>query len=529
MYDGLRADFRAAEESRFVTRLSGVAPTGSGADYHYRNETKWLRMIERARHFQRNDCVVGQGVRRLVSNVVQDGFTLDVQTGDPNLDADLKARWVDYWNDADQCHSEGELTGPQIEQLLLSQITVDGDVFFLTLTDGSLQPIEAHRCRTPSGTTRNVVHGVLVDERSRRTEYWFTKQELDPLSPLSKVGDIKPYAARDADGYRQVLHCYFPNRFSQRRGVTTMAPSAEMIGLHDDLQFTHLIRAKISSLIAIVHNRTADWRAAGDDSKGNRTEETDGNYTRVLEELAAGLEIFGDPGEEIRFDAARTPSPEFFNHAMLILTFIAVNLDLPVAVLLLDPSNTNFSGWRGAIDQARMRFKQIQQGLVGKFHCPVYKWKVRNWGADDPAIARAALRSGINLYGHRWNPPAFRYIEPLVDAQADLLQQRNALQSPRRLQAARGQDWDDVSTEIVEDNAAAIEKAVARADMLNKKFPSAKVHWRELISLPTPDGVQIALPQPAAAQKAAPVGRAGDEPPPANATIERMNGKQPHA
>jgi len=37
------------------------------------------------------------------------------------------------------------------------------------------------------------------------------------------------------------------------------------------------------------------------------------------------------------------------------LGILAVNLDLPLCVFLLDASETNYSGFRGAIDQARQR------------------------------------------------------------------------------------------------------------------------------------------------------------------------------
>jgi hypothetical protein len=86
----------------------------------------------------------------------------------------------------------------------------------------------------------------------------------------------------------------------------------------------------------------------------------------------------------------------------------------------------------------------------------------------------------------------------MTDVGADLLQQRNALSSPRRLHAARGRDWDELSSEIVDDNAMAIEKAIVKAADLNTRYKeqNVNIHWRELISLPTPDGVQIAFPQP---------------------------------
>jgi lambda family phage portal protein len=496
IYNAIRNDFRAGKDSRFTSRLSGVSSSGSGADYHYRNENQFLHMMERARNYQRNDPIVGQGVRRLVANIVQDGFTLDVDTGDAELDKELTDRWKEWACSSDLCHSEGEFTFGQMEQLALSSVVVDGDCFCLPLTDGRLQMVEAHRCRTPKQTTRNVVHGVLMDDSARRLEYWLTREDLDPSRALIKVSDIVPYKARDPKtGERQVLHIYQPYRFSQRRGVTALAPVSDTVGMHDDIQFATLVKAQMASLIAILHSRGPNWTPGGDQQKGDREYETlTGGHTRTIEGVSAGLEIFSDVDEKLEGFSPNVPSPEFFPHAMMVLTFIAINLDMPVHVLLLDPSKTNFSGWRGAIDQARLRFKQIQKWLSECFHTPIYRWKVRQWAARDPAI-RSRLEAATSLYSHRWNPPQFPYIEPLVDAQADLLQQRNALNSPRRVQAARGREWQEIAKEIVADNSTAITLALAEAAKINTAYPDAKVHWRELISLPTPDGVQIALGQ----------------------------------
>lgn len=498
VFQDLRADFRAGKDTRFTSRLAGVSSGGSGADYHYRNESQFLHMMERARHYQRNDPIVGQGVRRLVANIVQDGFTLDVNTGDEELDNDLKDRWDEWACTADLCHSEGEFTFSQMEQMALSSVVVDGDLFPLPLTTGSIQMVEAHRCRTPRSTTRNVVHGVLMDDAARRQEYWFTKEDLDPNRPLLKVSDIKPYPARDPKtGERQVLHLYQPYRFSQRRGVTALAPVSDTVGMHDDIQFATLVKAQMAALIAILHNRGAEWKPGGDQQKGDRETETlAGGHTRTIEGVSAGIEIFSDVDEKLEAFSPNIPSPEFFPHAMMVLTFIAINLDLPVHVLLLDPSRTNFSGWRGAIDQARLRFKQIQKWLAECFHTPIYRWKVRQWAQKDPALMSRLDSGGVRLFGHRWNPPAFAYLEPLTDASADLLQQRNALNSARRIHAARGREWKVVASEIVADNGMAIVMALEKAKEINTQFPDSGVHWRELISLPTPDGVTVQIGQP---------------------------------
>lgn len=494
----LRADYAIGTNSRFRPQPSGVQSSGSGADYHYRDEMKFLRGIERSRYFDRNNMLVGQAVNRLCANLLQDGFTIDVQTGDDGLNAELDARWYDWAENEENCDFEGEKNWYQIEFLAMRHCIVDGDTLHLPLASGQLQNIEAHRLRTPSNTKINVVNGIRLDSGSaKRLEYWVTKEDIDPLRPLTKVSDIEKYDARDAEGNRQVFHLYDPKRYSQRRGVTAFAPAVDAIGMHDDIQFATLVKAQVASCFAIFEQLSESAPTPGGNKPtitGSESSETlsDGS-TRTIGGIAPGMRVKGLPGVKLEGFAPNIPNPEFFPHATMIQSFIAINLDLPVAVLMLDPSNTNFSGWRGAIDQARMRFRQIQNWLRFKFHSPIYRWKVRQWLAEDAAMRTVAKKSNIKIRGHQWNLPAWAYIEPMSDAGADLLRERNLLISRRRRCAERGFSWADLSTEIVEDNVLILRKAYLAWQKLKQEFPDCDVTWREIVSLPTPDGIQLSL------------------------------------
>lgn len=493
MIEGMRSDYNAAKSSRYRRARTGVTSLGSSADYHYSSESDYLKIMEYARDMDRNDPIVGQIVDRAVVNTIQDGIKVDPDTGDPSLDEDLSARWREWSEDADQCDVSGEMTFSDMELLALRSCFVDGDILGLPLVEGSMQLIEAHRLRTPSKTKRNVVHGVLMDDRRRRLEYWITKQDIEPHRAIAKVADIFPIAARDGNGNRQVYHIYNPKRVTQTRGVSAFAPIFDEIGMHGDIQFAKLVQQQIVSCFAIFHERETDTSMFGTPDYGaGETDTLSSGDTRTIEGIAPGMEIFGSPGEKLSGFSPNVPNQEYFQHSKLILQVIGVNLGLPLALVLLDASETNFSGWRGAVDQARLGFRRNQKWLINKLHRPVYQWKVRQWIADDPALAAAERNEAINVYGHKWNPPSWPYIEPLKDAQADLLRVRNTLISPRRLHAERGRDWQDVYREIIEDNKEAIVAAKNAANEINGSITDKNpVHWRELLSLPTPDGVKI--------------------------------------
>lgn len=486
VYAELRQDFRASKNSRFTPQLTGVSSMGSGADYHYRIEYQYLHMMERARHFERNDPVVGQGIRRLVSNVVQDGFHPDPYTGDVELDAAYKDLWSEWANDPAACHSEAELTFHQIERLTLRSVIRDGDLFHLLLNNGSIQPVEGHRPRTPSRTTRNVVNGIMLDKNARRTEVWISKEELSPMYSI-RLSDLERYAMRDAYGNRQVLQVYFPDRFSQRRGITALAPCSDIVGMQDDLQFSTLVKAQLASLLVILREQDVNTPAGqnagppiGGGSETNLSKVDPGGVSKISG-IQAGIDYLAPPGQTIKGFAPDIPSPGFFEHANMLLGFISINLDLPLQVLLLDPMKSNFSSWRGAIDQARVRFREMQTDIIQQLHMPVWIWKTNQWASQSAALRRMIKN---NPYWQRchWNRPRFAYIEPNKDAQADMVQATGFLSSMRAIHAARGGDWDEAAPEIVADRGILLREAMKLAAMLNDEFPGSGITWRDVLS-----------------------------------------------
>jgi hypothetical protein len=167
----------------------------------------------------------------------------------------------------------------------------------------------------------------------------------------------------------------------------------------------------------------------------------------------------------------------------------------------MDGSETNFSGWRGAVDEARKGFKANQRNIIKRFHEPVYRWKVRQWLAEDPALRN--VPSTVNVFGHHWSAPVWEYIDPVADAQGDQIRLQNGLISPRRLHQERGRDWEVVADETIADMEYAITKAKSAAQRINAQFTDAPIHWRELISLPMPTGIQMTMQDPQALQQQA--------------------------
>jgi capsid protein len=514
--EDFRSDYNIGENNRFMPAPRGVASGGSGADYHYRNESRFLRGIERARHYDRNDMVVGQAVNRLCANLLQTGYNLDVNTGDEKLNEQIDNEFWNWADDPDQCDLQGEKTFADFELLTLRHSIVDGDCLTLLLDVGSLDLIEAHRVRTAPYMRNKLVHGVRLDPETRkRTGYFVSHEDIDPLTSVTRNDKFTEYPARDADGERHVLHIYDPKRVSQTRGITAFAPIGEVVGMHGDVQFATMVKAQVAAMFAIFEEQDGNDGSrppvpgsSAPIKTGTTTVETMGDgTTRTQQGLVPGMRVKGAPGVKLKGFAPNIPNPEFFPHSTLLLTFIAVNLDQPVHVLLLDPTKTNFSGWRGAIDQARMKWRQTNRWHIRRFHTPVYRWRLRRLIASSTYFARRARELGPQFFEHAWHPDAYQYIDPSKDGAADLLQVSNLFLSERRRAMRLGMQFHPLINEIIEDRMYIINKATAAANAWNAANGVASkptpLTWRDICPLPTPQGYSAKLATEPAADEAA--------------------------
>lgn len=502
-YADMRADYNAAKSSRFKKRRRGINYQGSGADWHYRNENDYLQMIETARDIDRNDVIVGQAVDRVVNNILQDGFRFSANTGDNAINSDLQGRWKEWAEDPEACDIAGEQNFHDMTRLSLRQTIVDGDVVSVGTEDGQLQMFEGHRLRTPNRTKRNVVLGVLLNRYRQHVEHWITKEEIDPNHyGQIRYSDIVPYRTRDDDGVRQVFHMLGRKRQSQTRGVTSFAPIFDATTMHDDIQFAALIRQQVANCITFIEesvgNGPLPQKGGNHPQLGERTTETrsDGT-TATIEGMSPGARVKLPHGTKMTMHSPNVPGSEFFPHTLLVLQFISINIGLPLQALLLDGKQTNFSGWRGAMDQAKLGFRAWQTQTIGRYCSPTYIWKLHQWMDEDAKLTKALMAlqgKGHNIYGHKFNPQRWSYVEPVKDLTSKTIAEASPTNSLRRVAAEDGLDFEDVVDERIADHIYAIKKAKQAAAEINQEFKDGQpVEWREIWQPPALKDISFAI------------------------------------
>jgi capsid protein len=459
----LRADYGAANSNRF-RRARRLPSQGAGADYHIRDQHRYFQLIEFARDMEHNAPLVRQAIRRLVSNCNPGAMTPDPETGDKQLDAHLMRRWKLEACNPRAIHAAGKLSFRRMTNVAFGRCIVDGDIFGLPLDDGRVQTLESDRCRTPNrAKTRGGVCGVEKNSLGEATRFWFTKQPYDGYSSIT-FDQVEPYAATTEDGEPNVFHVFCPERFSQSRGISALAPVLDVEAIRDDLEFAQLIKNQVQACQTFARKiDSAAWAHLDMLGAFEKLKAEGGEY--FLDEWANGNErktvgvrpgqILNDPVPGISYEmfSSDIPGDGFFQLEKMVLTYLGLNLDLPLIVLLLDASDTTFSSYRHVLDQARQTYAEILDWFSMQWHRPFWRWKVLTWlDQGDAELLRFVNTFGDadeareKLLNHAWEGRGERYIEPVKDASADAIQLHNSLTSRRRWSRRRhGVDWDTLA------------------------------------------------------------------------------------
>jgi capsid protein len=412
-------------------------------------------------------------------------------------------KWEEWSTDRDKCDIAGEKTWSEMEELAVISCIRDGDLIALGTKSGHLQIIESHQVRNPKGKrgekpNAKPILGVEINEFRRHDIYHIRPESVDPYRTTQQEPSI-PVRVRDESGRRQLFHFFVRDRSTATRGVTALAPCFQKLAMFDDLDFAKLVQAQALSCIVVQRIKEVAKvgmpTRSGNPAFGAVTTEQQGDGTHVsIQQLAPGTDIDQRPGERLEAFSPDVPNTNYFEHAKMLLTMFFISIGLPYVVGMMDATATNFSGWRATVDEAKKGWKRTQRRLRDTWNKPVYEWRVHQLLADDPEVQEAYKKVGDNIFKHTWRMPKWPYIQPVEDATAKILRKQNMLSSPRRIHGDDSEDFEEIVDETVEDHGYAIEKAIVKARELTEKYQlDPPLHWRELLNLPVPQGMQISI------------------------------------
>jgi capsid protein len=389
---GFHAVRQAAQDGR-------TSHSGSG-DLHLRFNREQLQNI--AREMTRDNGICQGMIDKAAGYIIGTGFILQAKTSDTEWNSRAESWWKDsFWKYPEL---SGLLTGFQVEELVIKELLGMGDTGILKTTIEKLQLVESEQIRGKS----HMSDGLRRNRNGVVTGFW--------VAPYTDHGHLDYGNAREIDK-RDFMFLSRPDRPSSKRAVPPLQAVFSMLHRISDVCDSEAQAWQMLARMALIVNK------AGAGQEGLRTSEEDPekadsvepDVTTRVQDWATGTAFFGEEGEEVRGVERNIPGPHFTQSITMFLRLLGLPLGLPLEIILLDWSNSNYSVSRAVLQQAFQSFTRWQNLLACGFYEPTWMW------ALDGAIKRGELPMPAKpdeRYLHTWLRPTFPWIDQLHEAKA---------------------------------------------------------------------------------------------------------------
>jgi lambda family phage portal protein len=402
-------------------------------------------LARRARYLEANNGYAAAGVNAWASALV--GCGIKPQSAHPDA-ATRKAinEAFDRWTREADLDGLADFFG--LQDLAARRMVVDGEIFVAFVHDGSgrlrLRLLDGEQVagayHTELAAGSRIVAGVEFDTAGRRIAYHAWKQR--PGLPIMPSLELMRLPAED------VLHVFKVTTPGQVRGVSWLASILMRLADLDALNDAQIVRQKVAALLAgFVTDPTggAGGFDGAEDGRGNLDGGLEPGTLKVL-----------PPGADIKFSDPAKIGQEAVEFIKVTAKEVAAGLGVPFEELTGDRSEGNYSSMRDGKLDFRRRAEAIQHSvIVNRFCDPVW----RRWIATEILSGRLDApgfeRDPEPWFAVNWLPPKNDWVDPLKDAQAEILAINAGLMSRRQAVAARGYDLEKLDAEIAQDRADA--------------------------------------------------------------------------
>ena len=404
---------------------------------------------DRSRDLCRNNDYARGAVQKLVDNVVYTGIHFQAQVkqlrdstkSDERINNAIETVWKKWADNPLFCHTAGELTLAEIQQLAFRSWLESGEVFIRLVRKRfedspvpfALEVIEADCCADDYNTVHNgnqVIMGMELNKWKRPVAYWFYADH---------PGDTHKSTSRKVKRIpaSEIIHLYFRDRPGQLRGVPILASSLLRLKNVGDYEEYEQIAAKAAACImAFVTTPDADLLGEPNTTGSDEILPAD-------EKLSPGIMRYLASGETLEAFDPKRPNPNVTGFIECQLRATGAGIGSSYESVSNDYSKTNYSSSRLSLLQARDRFKVLQIAFISKFCRRVYAdWlEMAVMGGALP-FADYELRPD-RYFSIRWTPRGWSWVDPHKEINATITAIKSGLTTLTEEIAKQGGDFED--------------------------------------------------------------------------------------
>jgi lambda family phage portal protein len=428
----------------------------------------------------RNNEIVRGLVERFVDYSVADGITPQAQTTDPVWNQLAETWWRDIYVPTADFRNQPAVTLTNHQQFVVSDRLLSGDIGFIMLKNGQLQPIESPRICTPQEKMNDplVVEGVKTSKSGVVTGYY--------VCPRKDGGGVDNTKAKFIPA-ENFIHCYRPGRADQLRGVAELAPAVNKLRDYDTTDQFVLNKIKNDASILTVKTKT---NKLSNERSRNAYQQTDanGDDPTKVEKREWGNEITLNPGEDYNSFDGKAPNQQYVPYLEHELKAIAACVNLPYEFVMLIFTSGSFSAQRAAMLHAQKTFTDWHQYVINVFLRRVWNWRIAK-AMKEGALPQAPLDAQGRSQWHNveWSNPHFGWIDPLKQVQAQRDRIRVGVSSLELETRSEGKEVND----LFEDTKQTMILAQQKADEANAANPEIRATWKDFTDTGRPDATLL--------------------------------------
>lgn len=391
-----------------IRRSPNAIPTGGSADYHLLFDLDIMR--RESQRLDRDNPIFSGIMNRAADNILGNGFTLQARTEDRATNVEIERLWAEFSEDPEV---RGLFGFWELERIALRSIWIDGDCGAIKSNrdKGKLQFIEAERIthtisRLKKGQSRpGIIDGIEVDDVGRPIRFH--------VAEFSDFGQVQRQNTKPIDA-SDFVFIGNQTRASQTRGAPVMVSNFPMFERLDDVLDSEATAWQMQSRLALISNfdTAPDLFNQLSERSDERERDVPPDVTDRTVELESAIWFQGREGEKIEAMRREIPGSNFSESIKTYVRLLGLPVGMPLELILLDWSNTNYSSARAALEQAFRVFKCWQKKLRNKWHTPIYRWKLQQW------IDAKLIPETKGMFLHEFIAPEFPWIDQLKEAMA---------------------------------------------------------------------------------------------------------------
>lgn len=398
----------------------------------------------RARDLERNSDMMNSIIGAYKRNVIGGGYTLQVKTGDDELNDTIEAAWK-KWCKKQNCDVTGTQSFTQMMRMCMKRKKIDGGILIVKryTSDGflpfKLQTFEVDELdnaqMTPKVQGNKVVGGIEMNEYNKPVGYWIRQYPVDSLALTTPVY----IEAKD------VIFLYTKHRPSQIREISDMSPTITRIRDANEFMVAVSVKERIAACLSVFIKKTIPTTGIGRGmgvAQGALHDYQGKSITPgMIKELNAGdeIQVVNPAGQAT--DAA--------SYIKLQQRLVGAGQGISYEATSRDMSESNYSSTRQGIIEDEMTYTEEKEMLMEVMDEIYETFVISLWLSGNISVKDFWGKKDKYLE-HTWIIAPKKWIDPQKEANANRIALNTGQKTFKQIAAEQGRDWKEQIEEIAE-------------------------------------------------------------------------------